>query len=416
MKLRLAAALLLAVALAAAAPAPGLAQRLPPPQLTITPQKIDFKSLLFGVSFADADRGYAVGAYHSVFRTDDAGMTWNRLRTPLPTRDPAPGEANDPSGQAYSAVSFVDPDHGFAVSAIGMVVSTSDGGASWNTMTTPAPASVDAAWPGDVRPSAWSFGGVSFVDREHGAVVGHDGVILVTGDGGQTWTYQGKPAYGILRDTEFVDEFHGQVVGVGSGRSDQVVYTTLGTNDAGETWQVNVADSVDVVPTNLSGVAVTVPMHAIAVGEGGRIFVTFDEGKTWRLRRSGTNETLHDVAFADRRRGIAVGGVNFQGDNRAILLATNDGGEHWTAFPEPDFGWFQSVTFASPTTAYAVGCVDITFNGIGSCTAGVARIDFPELDAAVEEPVSSGGSRLPLYLLGAAVLLGGGGLLVARRR
>jgi photosystem II stability/assembly factor-like uncharacterized protein len=413
MRLRLAAALVLAVALAAAAPAPGLAQRLPPPQLSITPQTIDFPSLMFGVSFADADHGFAVGAYHSVFRTTDAGQTWTRVRTPLPTRDPAPGEAADPSGQAFSAVSFVDPDHGFAVSSTGVVIGTSNGGAAWDTLTTPAPSSVNAVWPGDVRPNSWSFDAVSFVDPLHGSVVGHDGVILATADGGRTWTYQGKPQFGILRDAEFVDEFHGQIVGIGSGRADQVVYTTLGTNDAGETWEANVADSVDVVPSNLRGVAVTVPMHAIAVGEGGRIFVTFDEGKTWRIRRSGTNETLNDVAFADRRRGVAVGTVNFQGEVRSIVLATNNGGEGWTAFPQPEFGTFTAVTFASPTAAYAVGCVDHT----SPCRqAALIRIDFPELDASIEEPQSSGGSRLPLYLLGAAVLVAGAGLLLARRR
>jgi hypothetical protein len=72
MRLRLAAALVLALALAAAQPAPGLAQRIPQPELTITPLNIDFKSLLFGVSFPDADHGYAVGAYHSIFRTAES--------------------------------------------------------------------------------------------------------------------------------------------------------------------------------------------------------------------------------------------------------------------------------------------------------------------------------------------------------
>jgi hypothetical protein len=173
------------------------------------------------------------------------------------------------------------------------------------------------------------------------------------------------------------------------------------------------------------GVAVTSPMHAIAVGEFGRIFVTFDGGKTWRNRRNGTNETLYDVAFADRRRGVAVGGINFQGDDRAIVLATNDGGENWIAIPQPDVGFFTAVDFASPETAFAVGCTDLLTDGpipgettepIRYCTAAVTKIDFPELDASIEEPVSSGGSRLPLFLLGAAVLVAGAGTLLARRR
>jgi photosystem II stability/assembly factor-like uncharacterized protein len=413
MSRRLAAGLVVGLALSALSPAPGHAQRIPPPELTITPLHHPFNSFLFGVSFPDPQNGIAVGAYHSIFRTTDGGTTWTRQANPLPTREPSVGSAEDPTGQAYMAVSYVDPQHATAVSNDGGVVTTTDGGASWELRQTPAPNTVNATWPGNIRPTAWSYQGVSFVDRDHGYVVGHDGLILATADGGTTWTYRGDPRYGILRDVKFVDEFHGQTVGRVTGRPDQVRYTTLGTNDGGEMWQPNLAKEQDESVLNMTAVAVTVPMHAIAVGEGGRIFVTFDEGKTWRIRRSGTNETLNDVAFADRRRGVAVGTVNFQGDVRSIVLATNNGGEGWTAFPQPEIGTLTAVSFASPSAAYAVGCVDHT----SPCRqAALVKIDFPELDASVEEPQSSGSSRLPLYLLGAAVLVGGAGLLLARRR
>jgi photosystem II stability/assembly factor-like uncharacterized protein len=449
MSRRLAAALALGLAAAGMAPVPGHAQRVGTPRLTVTPLTLDFPSLLRGVSFTDADRGHAVGSYNSIFRTDDGGATWQRQDTPLPTRPPLrydTTDATDPTGGAYMAVSFVDADHGYAASSDGAVVATSDGGATWELRPTPAPATVSTAWPENSPPRAWGFQAISFTDRLHGYVVGDLGVILATADGGATWTYQGKPGYGNLRDAHFVDSDHGQIVGIGPGRAGGLRYTTLGTNDAGETWQVSLAgggpassadaSSADasptdasptaVSPTDLTGVAVTTPRHAVAVGNGGRIFVTFDEAKTWRLRRSGTNETLYDVAFADRRRGIAVGGVDFQGDSRAIVLATNDGGESWTAFPQPAFGWFESVTFGSRSTAYAVGCTDRKVDvvdadgvfrpGVSSCDAAAIKIDFPELEAAVEDPTPSGGSPLPLLLLGAAVLLAGAGLVVARLR
>ena len=420
---RLAAALALGVILAGSSTAPGLAQRLPPPELTITPLKVPddasgtvFGSTLFGVSFPDANTGYVVGAYHRIFKTTDGGTTWARQRNPLPARDPKKGDAADPSGQAFKAVSFTDVDHGVAVSGVGSVLVTADGGATWTVKPTPAPSTVNAIWPERLPPSNWDFLGVSFTDPDHGFVVGHLGAILSTSDGGATWVYRGDPRYGTLQDVKFVDEFHGQVVGRNSGRPDAISYTTIGTNDGGESWQQNLAGKADESPLNMSGVTVTAPMHAIAVGDFGRIFVTFDEGKTWRKRRSGTNEALNDVAFADRRRGVAVGGINFQGDLRGVVLASNDGGENWTSFPVPDAGYFTSVTFASPSTAYAVGCTDTVREGDPVCDAAAVRIDFPELDASIEDPVSSGGSRLPLLLLGAAVLVAGAGTLLARRR
>ncbi|HVL05104.1 MAG TPA: hypothetical protein VM388_03900 [Acidimicrobiales bacterium] len=419
MSRRLAAGLVFGLALSAAAPAPGLAQRIPPPKLTVTPLTLDVPWTLWGVSFPDPDVGYAVGSYHTIFKTTDGGATWARQQNPLPTRDPGPDRigVDDPGVLALTAVSFVDPAHGVAVSGSGSVVVTDDGGTTWTARATPAPSTVPVTWPEARPPAAWSFNGVSFTDRDHGYVVGHLGLILATADGGRTWEYRGDPRYGILHDVAFVDPFHGQIVGRNTGRPDAIRYTTLGTNDAGAAWQHNLAATDDDASAlNMQGVAVTVPMHAVAVGDAGRVFVTFDEGKTWRIRRSGTTENLHDVAFADRRRGVAVGGINFQGDLRAVLLATNNGGESWTEFPQPDVGYFTSIDFASPTTAFAVGCADTVRNGESGCDAAITKIDFPELDASVEEPVSSGGTRLPLYLLGTAALVAGAGLLVARRR
>lgn len=423
---RLAAALTLGLALAGSSAAPGRAQRLAPPQLTITPLRVAagssqpvFGYPLSGVSFPAANTGYAVGAYHSILKTTDGGATWVRQDNPLPTREPGATNTDDPSGQALNAVSFTDADHGVAVAAIGSIVMTADGGATWTVKPTPAPSSVRTIWPEGIAPSSWDLKGVSFTDRDHGFVVGHLGVILSTADGGSTWTYRGNPRYGDLWDVKFVDEFHGQIVGRNTGRPDAISYTTIGTNDAGDSWQENKAGKPGdtVSPINMQGVTVTAPMHAVAVGDSGRIFVTFDEGKTWRNRRSGTNENLTDVAFADRRRGVTVGGINFQGDLRGVVLATNDGGESWTPFPQPDTGYFTSVTFASPSTAYAVGCNDTRPGAtIGACDAAAVKIDFPELDASIEEPVSSGGSPLPLSLLGAAGLVAGAGLLLARRR
>lgn len=445
MSRRLAAGLALGLALSTASPTAGLAQRLPSPELTFTPQTLPpaqcfevepedcYNPSLWGVSFTDAQHGHAVGAFHRVFRTTDGGTTWVRQDDPLPHRDPVPydsehRDATDPTNGSYVGVSFVDADHGAILSNTGHVLVTSDGGAIWQVRPTPAPDTIgDVGYPGGVVPNGWSFQDVSFVDRDHGFIVGAAGLILATEDGGATWTYRGKPQFGDLSDVDFIDTFHGQIVGHGTGRPDAVYFTTIGTNDAGENWQANLAGKRDdgVSPLNMRGVAVAAPMHAIAVGESGRIFVTFDEGKTWRNRRNGTNETLFDVAFADRRRGLAVGGINFQDDHRAIVLATNDGGESWTAFPQPDVGYFTAVDFASPETAFAVGCADrltdgpipgVTDEPVRYCTAAVTKIDFPELDASIEEPVGSGGSRLPLYLLGAAGLVAGAGLLLARRR
>ena len=411
------AVLALTLALATASAGPGVAQEALPPRLTFTSQQVDFGSALFGVSFVDALTGHAAGAYHSIFGTTDGGQTWVRRPVPLPTPDPRQlvRGARDPEDQLIWAVDFPDRDHGFAVSGGDRLLATSDGGATWTLQATPRPSALPVAWPENAAPTGWNFTDVSFANPSVGYAVGHLGVILATSDGGTTWRYQGDPRFGVLRGVSFADAVHGQTVGAVTGRPDQVSYTSLLTND-GKKWEPTTAGGGDdrVLTTNLWAVGTTTPQHAVAVGSGGRVFVTFDAGKRWRNSRNGTNEQLLGVAFApDGRRGLAVGAVDFQGEARAIILATTDRGQNWTPYPLPDYGNFNGVDFADDTTAFAVGCVEHT----SPCLhAAVVKIDFPPLEFEKEETSSSEIPVLPLVLLGTALLVAGGGFLLARRR
>lgn len=60
----------------------------------------------------------------------------------------------------------------------------------------------------------------------------------------------------------------------------------------------------------------------VAAGERGRIFLSDDEGKTWRAAHSPVEATLTALHFQDARNGWAVG-------HDAVILHTGDGGETW---------------------------------------------------------------------------------------
>ena len=419
MSRRRAALLTVLIALLATSPGPVAAREAAPPRLTVTPQNIDFNSILLGVSFPDAMHGHAVGAYHSMYGTVDGGQTWVRKPTPFPARDPTtatPGRLNpDPRDHAFLSVSFPDAEHGFAVSAVDAVIATSDGGATWALQPTPRPATLPVAWPEGSPPSGWNFSSVSFANPSTGFAVGYLGVILATTDGGATWRYQGDPRYGTLRGVSSLDGLHAYAVGDVSGRADGVRYTAMRTED-GQTWQPTAAGAADVRVTNdsMSAVAVTTEAHAVVVGHGGRIFTTFDGGRRWRNTRQGSNERLSGVAFADDGiRGLAVGAVEFQTEVRAVILATTDRGQSWTPYPAPGYGDFSAVDFADSTSAFAVGCV----NNTAPCQqAAVVKIDFPSVEYLPEESSSSELPVLPLVLVGAAALIGVTGLVLARRR
>ncbi len=62
----------------------------------------------------------------------------------------------------------------------------------------------------------------------------------------------------------------------------------------------------------------------VAVGEGGRILLSDDDGETWRPAQSvPVDVLLTSVFFADDRRGWATG-------HDAVILKTDDAGETWT--------------------------------------------------------------------------------------
>jgi len=70
--------------------------------------------------------------------------------------------------------------------------------------------------------------------------------------------------------------------------------------------------------------------YAWAVGTYGTIVATTDGGTHWTRQRSGTNHGLAAVSFADASRGWAVGGYPVTGGRReSLILATTDGGSRW---------------------------------------------------------------------------------------
>lgn len=60
----------------------------------------------------------------------------------------------------------------------------------------------------------------------------------------------------------------------------------------------------------------------VATGERGIVVLSDDEGRTWRQAEVPVSVALTGVRFADERHGWAVGHLG-------VVLATQDGGEHW---------------------------------------------------------------------------------------
>jgi photosystem II stability/assembly factor-like uncharacterized protein len=120
---------------------------------------------------------------------------------------------------------------------------------------------------------------VRFLDDKQGWAVGHDGVILHTGDGGTTWTLQardidkGIPFYDVL----FLDGQHGFAVGAKALMKE--------TTDGGKTWTDVSAPFLD-TGLNLNTIVRLHDGSLLIAGEKGLVANSNDSGRTWTMLRS----------------------------------------------------------------------------------------------------------------------------------
>lgn len=191
-------------------------------------------------------------------------------------------------------ISFVDKQRGFALAGQHRILSTSDGGRTWQTL---------GNWPDTF------LNDVFFIDRQNGWAVGKMGCLVRTTDGGKTWTLGRLPTDRDLNQVRFVDKDRGWAVG-----DKQAVFRTA---DGGRTWS-----------RMLSGRGSLYSLHFERSGEGwvcgdaGIVLHTTDGGESWTPQPAPTHSTLRAMSFLDKNRGL-VGGEQGQ------VFLTKDGGKSW---------------------------------------------------------------------------------------
>jgi photosystem II stability/assembly factor-like uncharacterized protein len=148
----------------------------------VTPAAEGFRD----VFFIDASTGWIVGA--NIYKSTDGGAHWTR-------------QHGTPSSE-FDAISFADPQNGWATGFNNVVLHTVDGGANWTAQAVPAP-------------PVTAFTGVTAVNATTAWVAGWYGVVAVTRDGGQTWRREVIPGAEDIdfEDALFIDGQRGWVGG-----------------------------------------------------------------------------------------------------------------------------------------------------------------------------------------------------------
>src|SRR5437588_453263 len=150
------------------------------------PRDIKTTNNVLALACDSGNRLWVVGSRTSILSSADKGATWEGIDL---------GE-----DAILTTVQFLDAKRGVVTGEFGMVVTTANGGATWQQQ---------AKIPGEFYPYS-----TVFTDSEHGWVSGLAGVILHTGDGGRTWTKQvnqtGAAMYALVKVGE-------DIYGLGAG-------------------------------------------------------------------------------------------------------------------------------------------------------------------------------------------------------
>jgi photosystem II stability/assembly factor-like uncharacterized protein len=219
---------------------------------------------IFAIDFANPQRGHAAGDYGTMVHTEDGGATWTTMRVPetvvLP--DSALDTGVEPGDVNLYSLSYGDADHVWAVGEFGIVITSSDGGSTWQQQHTPVENTLF---------------GVRFIDAKRGWAVGVDSLILRTEDGGATWTVQRAPISQRSLYDVTVRGSNGWIVG-DSG-------TVFKTADGGATWEAE-ALPIQLAARWLRSVSMSSNGIGLAVGAEGLVF-RVDGGALRRLSAEG---------------------------------------------------------------------------------------------------------------------------------
>lgn len=274
-----------------------------------------------GIFFATPTTGWAVGANGFIYKSTDAGNTWDQ-------------KFNDADSITYLEVFFLNENLGYAGGKYGNMLKTIDGGENWERLTVS-----DAT--GDVKAlyvltesQAWAL-----------INVGSGTNVYYTSNGGTDWS-------NVLTIVQPANDMHfsGSTNGIVVGKNNaEIYYTSDGVNWT--TASPAPLGGFTYTRSDLRGVYMVSSTVAYSVGWGSLIGMqpsihikTTDGGATWSyLTQSEPNRTfenLYSVYFKDANNGLAIGG----GGRGSVAVRTTDGGANWIPINIPCGSTLSTIT------------------------------------------------------------------------
>lgn len=218
-------------------------------------------------------------------------------------------------------VQFIDMNHGWIVGDNGTIYRTLDGGNTWLVPS--------------ILPTSSDIRGVYFINNQIGWAVRSSGRVLKTTNGGDTWNITNTVTGNTLYSTHFYDANTGWAVGNDG--------TIIKTDDGGNNWTIQ-GQTLNITD-RLWRVYFINNQIGWAVGQNGVAVKTVNGGTTWNTMSTNTSNDLRGVHFNNADTGWIAG-------HDGTVLYTSDGGSTWeaqnttTTFNLRDIGFVGNEGFA----------------------------------------------------------------------
>lgn len=188
---------------------------------------------------------------------------------------------------------------------------------------------------------------IKFTSTKAATLVGEDGVIMITTNGGTTWSEQSSNITNVL-----LGNSHKGGLSIVAGENGVI----LRSNDNGVNWDLILPGTLE----HLNDAEVTTSNTAVVCGNNGTILITTDGGLTWDNAVSGVNHNLNDIKFISLNVGFITGEMG-------TLLKTVNGGNTWTeidmSFTNNNFNAVEAIDENNLVLVGDNGTIFLTNNG-----------------------------------------------------
>ncbi|HHJ51416.1 MAG TPA: hypothetical protein ENJ88_11015, partial [Phaeodactylibacter sp.] len=328
----------------------------------------------------------------SIHYTEDAGATWQYVypleyspaykavtslstgdfwiagsfTTILRTNDFANFTEQIPGIKSFlTSIDFLDDQKGLAVSAVGNVVRTSDGGAIWENIS-----------PADFVSNQTPLAQIYIESEDVVWLSTFKGQMYFSSDFGDSWQTLGAVG-------DVVSDFRFQKTGPQEFFAIEFNGHFYHSTDGAASWTL--VEDLDGIFTDIF---FHTPQDGWLAGYDGQLLHTTDGGQSWETVQPGSDplEDFGLIRFVDDQTGWAIPRL---GDH---IYGTDDGGQSWTLVNMPVGTFWQDLDFADAQHFWLCGGASGSGIALQSVDGGenwtITLGDAPQMLAAVSCPVS----------------------------